>query len=56
MKGKMGRVRKGKSSQETHIKDTWTKPKEGRIEGGRWGRVGPGGSGRGKMQTTVLEQ
>ena len=24
----------------TCIKDTWTKPKGGRIEGGRWGWVG----------------
>ena len=24
------------------IKDTWTKPKGGRIEGGRWGWVGLG--------------
>ena len=28
------------SSQETCIKDPWTKPKGGRIEGGRWGWVG----------------
>ena len=27
----------------TCIKDTWTKPKEGRIEGGRWGWLGWGG-------------
>ena len=24
----------------TSIKDTWTKPKGGRIEGGRWGWLG----------------
>ena len=29
--------RKGKSHQGTCIKDPWTKPKAGRIEGGRWG-------------------
>ena len=30
----------GKGHQGTCIKDPWTKPKEGRIEGGRWGWVG----------------
>ena len=29
--------------QGTYIKDTWTKPKGGRIEGGRWGMGGVGG-------------
>ena len=26
----------------TFIKDTWTKPKGGKIEGGRWGWLGLG--------------
>ena len=26
----------------TSIKDTWTQPKAGRIEGGRWGWLGLG--------------
>ena len=29
--------KKGKGRQGTCIKDPWTKPKGGRIEGGRWG-------------------
>ena len=41
---------KGKGHQGTCIKDSWTKPKQGRIEGGT------GTSGDGKMETTVLEQ
>ena len=40
----------------TCIKDTWTKPKGGRIEGGRCGWLGSGGNGEEKMETTVLEQ
>ena len=28
--------KKGKVHQGTCMKDTWTKPKGGRIEGGRW--------------------
>ena len=42
----------------TCIKDTWTKPKGGRIEGERWGwlRLGGAVSGGGEMETTVLEQ
>ena len=32
------------------MKDTWTKPKEGRIEDGM------GRSGEGKIETAVLEQ
>ena len=47
--------KKGKGHQETCIKDPWTKPKRGRIEGGRWEWVG-WESGDGKMETTVLEQ
>ena len=40
---------KGKGFSETSIKDTWTKPKWGRImaDVGVW---------RGKMETIVLEQ
>ena len=37
------------------VKDPWTKPKSGRIEGGRWGWVGWGRVG-GEMETTILEQ
>ena len=40
----------------TCMKDTWTKPKGGRIEGGRWGWVRQWGSGGGEIDTTVLEQ
>ena len=32
--------KKGKGHQGTCLKDTWAKPKEGRIEGGRWGWLG----------------
>ena len=32
--------KKGKGCQGTCIKDTWTKPMGGRIEGGRWEWVG----------------
>ena len=34
----MGAKREGFSG--TLIKDTWTKPKEGRIKGGKWGWLG----------------
>ena len=34
--------KKGKDSKGTHIKDTWTKPKRGRIQGRRQGWVGQG--------------
>ena len=41
--GKMNnRGKKGKGHQGTCIKDTWTKPKWGRIKGGRWGSLGRG--------------
>ena len=46
---------KKNSYQGTYIKDTWTKLKwvGSRVGGGdRW----YGGSGEGKMETTVLEQ
>ena len=47
---------KGKGRQGTCVKDPWTRPKAGRIEGGRWGWVGWGTSDGRKMETTVLEQ
>ena len=34
--------KEGKGCQGTCIKDTWTKPKGGWIEGGRWGWLGWG--------------
>ena len=43
---------RGKGCQGTCIKDPWTKPKLGRIEGGKWGGWGGGE----KIKTTVLEQ
>ena len=33
------KLTKGKGCQGTCIKDTWTKPKGGKIEGRRWGLV-----------------
>ena len=39
----------------TTIKDTWTKPRVGRIGGGRWGWLGLGRVVGRKMETTVLE-
>ena len=27
---------KGRGRQRTYIKNTWTKPKGGRVEGGKW--------------------
>ena len=33
---------KGEGFSGTTIKDTWTKPKVGRMEGGRWGCLGWG--------------
>ena len=38
------------------MKDTWTKPKRGKIEGGRWGWWGLEELWGGGMETTVLEQ
>ena len=34
--------KKGEGFSGTSIKDTWTKAKGGRIEGGRWGWLGWG--------------
>ena len=38
----MGRG-KGEGFSGTSIKDTWTKPKGGRIKGGKWGWLGSNG-------------
>ena len=38
--GEDKRGEKGRGCQGTCIKDTWTKPKEGRFKGGRWGWLG----------------
>ena len=46
---------KGKGFSGTCIKDTWTKSKGGRIEGGRWGWQGWGDWWE-KMETSVLDQ
>ena len=53
--GEGDNLEKRKSHQGIYIKDPWTKPKRGRIKGGRWGWVGQGRGG-GTMETTVLEQ
>ena len=45
---------KGEGFSGTSIKDTWTKPKRGRIEGGRWGWLGSGGSGGGIWRQLYL--
>ena len=39
----------GKGFSGTTVKDTWTKPR------GRVGLAGVRGSGKGKMETTVIE-
>ena len=38
----------------TYIKDTWTKPKQGRIKGGRWGWLRWGEVVRGKWRQLYL--
>ena len=48
------RGKKGKGHQETCIKDPWTKPKGGRIEGGRWGWLGWRGVVWGKWRQLYL--
>ena len=53
--GDNGRKR-GKGHQGPGITDTWTKPKKGRIEGGRWEWLEWGRSSGGNMETSVLEQ
>ena len=47
---------KGEGFSGTYIKDTRTKPNRGSIKGGKWGWLGWGVSGGGKMETIVLEQ
>ena len=46
---------KGEVFSGTSTKDTWTKPKSGRIEDGEWGWLG-WGEWWGENETTVLEQ
>ena len=48
-----GKVEKG--HQGTYIKDTWTKPKWGRIVGGRLGWLGLGGMVVGKWRQLYLD-
>ena len=55
-RGEVGRDNGGKRFPGTTIKGTWTKPKLGGIRGGRWGWLRWGESGKGKRQTTILEQ
>ena len=54
--GRDNREKRGKGHQGPCIKDTWTKPKKGRIEGGRWEWLEWGRSSGGNMETSVLEQ
>ena len=49
----MGKI--GEGHQGICVTDTWTKPKESRIEDGRWGWL-RWGMVRGKIEATVLEQ
>ena len=42
------------TSQRTCIKNTWIKPKGGRIKGGRWGWLGWGGMVGGKWRQLCL--
>ena len=54
----MGRGQWGEGFSGTTIKDTWTKPR-GKVEareGGGFGWHWRGGTGEGKMQTTIIEQ
>ena len=46
--------KKGKGCQGTCINDSWTKPKGGRTEGGRGGRVGQGKVVAGKWRLLYL--
>ena len=46
--GKDNGVKWRKGHQGTCIKDPWTKPKRGRIKGGRWGWLGSGRVGGGR--------
>ena len=47
---------KSEGFTETAVKDTWTKPRGVWNEGRKVGMAGVEGRGRGKRQTTVLEQ
>ena len=47
--------KKGKGHQGTCIKDTWTKSKEDRIEGGRWAWLGWVGVVEKKEQYEVMD-
>ena len=47
--GKHNGRKREEGHQGTCIKDTWTKPKRGRIEGGRWGWVARGRVVGGKL-------
>ena len=47
--------KKGKACQGTCIKDTWTKPKWGRIKGREWGWLGLGGLMAGKWRQLCLK-
>ena len=44
----------GEEFSGTSIKDTWTKPKEDRIKGGKWGWLGEGGVVMGKWRQLYL--
>ena len=44
----------GRVVKETYIKDTWTKPKRGRIKGGTWGWLGRGEVVEGKWRQLYL--
>lgn len=54
MGGDNGKTREGLSG--TTLKDTWTKPRVGGIQGREVGLAGVGERSRGKMQKIVLEQ
>ena len=45
----------GRGVSGTCMKDTWTKPKGGRIKDGKWRWLG-WGRVMGEIETTVLEQ
>ena len=55
LKGIMG-GKEGKGHQGTCIKYTWTKPKWGRIEGGRWVWLGWGRVVGGKWRQLYLNK
>ena len=44
-----------RSFKINHLKDPWTKPKGGRIEGGKWGWVGWGRVVGGKWRQPYLK-